>query len=228
VFRVSALRRVTGETSIRRNRHGSPVSLIAHLLQVITNEGEGMGQAVHGSQLQVIRYSHIFSSAVREVLEVSLLRDLGADSITPRQLQILRFIDIASHHIDDVAKFLEVSGPAATQALDKLERLGLVLRTPSGDDRRLKFLSCSEKGKQLIASFGLLEQARLDGVLSQFTPGETRLLAHLLERYALALIGTERAEESPCLRCHGYFDADCPVQFVNSDCPYKHRDEERT
>jgi DNA-binding MarR family transcriptional regulator len=181
-----------------------------------------MGLAPVSSQLQLIRYSHIFSSAVREVLELSVLRELGADSISPRQLQILRFIDTAQHHIDDVAKFLEVTGPAATQALDRLEALGLVLRTPSGDDRRLKFLSCSEKGKKLIASHGLLETERLDAILSRFSPREVTVMARLLERYALALIEFEGPDPAPCLRCHGYYEANCPVQFVHSSCPYRH------
>lgn len=187
-----------------------------------------MGLAPVSSQLQLIRYSHIFSSAVREVLELSLLRTLGAQAVSPRQLQILRFIDTGHHHIDDVAKFLDVTGPAATQALDKLENLGLVLRTPSGDDRRLKFLSCSEKGKQLIASFGSLEAERLDEILSHFSRREITVMARLLERYSLALIGYEAPATTACLRCHGYFEADCPVQFVHSNCPYKHDVGERS
>ncbi|MGZ8867270.1 MAG: MarR family winged helix-turn-helix transcriptional regulator [Thermoanaerobaculia bacterium] len=183
-----------------------------------------MGLAPVSSQLQLIRYSHIFASAVREVLELSLLRELGAAPITPRQLQILRFIDTAHHHIDDVAKFLEVTGPAATQALDRLERLGLVIRTPSGDDRRLKFLSCSEKGKKLIESYGSLETERVDAILSRFSSSEVSVMAGLLERFSLALIDSGGSEAAPCLRCHGYFEANCPVQFVNSRCPYRHEE----
>jgi hypothetical protein len=46
---------------------------------------------------------------VREVLELSILREPGADTISPRQLQTLRFMDTAQYHIDDVVKFLEVT-----------------------------------------------------------------------------------------------------------------------
>jgi len=179
-------------------------------------------------QLPLIRYSHIFSSAVRDFLEIKLLRAVTDEHVTPRQLQLLRYIDLDHHHhVDDVAKFLEISAPAATKAVDVLERRSLVARSSSGDDRRLRVLSCSEKGKQLLARYRSLEAERVGAVLTRFSEGDIADLTRLLERYSLALIEAENSSGMSCFRCAGYFDSECPVQFVHSNCPYQQRSEER-
>ena len=179
------------------------------------------------SQLPLIRYSHIFSAAVREYLEVKLLTE-AEDRMSPRQLELLRFIELEAHHIDEVAKFLGITGPAATRAIDKLERRGLVFRAPSEGDRRLRVLCCSEKGRQLVARYRSLETDRLASILTEFSETEIAALTDLLARYSLALVGTERADRVPCLRCAGYFDPDCPLQFVHSKCPFpRHREEKQ-
>jgi DNA-binding MarR family transcriptional regulator len=58
-------------------------------------------------------------------------------SITPRQLELLHFL--ANRHqmsVGDVAEALEVSSAAATKAITRLERKGLVTRAVDVMDRR--------------------------------------------------------------------------------------------
>ena len=185
-----------------------------------------MSSAAVASQ-PLIRYSHIFSSAIHDFLEVRLLRSMNDGGITPRQLRLLRYIDLEHHHVDDVAKFLEVTGPAATRAIDVLESRGLVVRTSSDGDRRLKVLSCSDKGRELLARYRALEAERVDAILNQFSEEDITRFASLLERYAIALIEAEVSNGMSCFRCAGYFDSECPVQFVHANCPYQQRSEER-
>lgn len=175
------------------------------------------------NRLPLIRFSHIFASAVREILEVKLLRDLSDDPITPRQLDLLRFIDLEDHHIDDIAKFLDVTAPAATKAVDQLERRGLVSRINRHGDRRVRDLCCSEKGKALLARCRTTEQERIDRILAPFTDDEIASLTLLLERYALALISSDPVRQLPCLRCSGYFDPNCALQLIHSRCPYQEK-----
>ncbi len=47
------------------------------------------------------------------------------------------------HQAGELAEFLGVSAPAATKNIDKLERFGLVVRSPSKGDRRATQLSAS-------------------------------------------------------------------------------------
>lgn len=176
----------------------------------------------------VTRYSHIFSAAVREILEVGILRDAGGDDLTPRQLDVLRYIALGQHHVDDIARFLDVTGPAATKAIDKLERRGLVVRRPSGEgngDRRRTYLSCSEKAVGMITRHRVLERQRIEDVLTAFTEEELGQMAILLERYSLSLVSSSPVRDVPCLRCSGHFDLNCPLQLIHSRCPYQEREE---
>jgi DNA-binding MarR family transcriptional regulator len=179
-----------------------------------------------GRRLPLIRISHIFAAAVREILELKLLHDLSDDGLTPRQLELLRFISLSRHHIDDIARFLDISAPAATKAVDQLERRGLVSRGGCDGDRRLRVLCCSEKGKQLMERCRAAEGERLDSVLATFSDGELDALSLLLERYAVALISSASVRDVPCLRCSGYFDPNCPLQLIHSRCPYQERGDQ--
>lgn len=185
------------------------------------------GQPPPGGQQPLIRYSHIFSSAIHDFLEVKLLRSVSDGGITPRQLRLLRYIDLDHHHIDDVAKFLEITAPAATKAVDVLENRGLVVRSSSGDDRRLKMLTCSDKGREILSRYRCLEAERVTAIASQFSDEDIATFERLLERYSLALIEAEATGGMSCFRCAGYFDSECPVQFVHANCPYQQRSEER-
>ena len=120
--------------------------------------------------LPLIRSSRIVSTAVDEILERDPLRAAGGEQMTHRQLELLEFINHSGHHIDDVAKFLGISPPAATKAVDKLEQRGLAL----------------------VDRYHALQQQALALALTGFGDQEIAGLTDLLERYALALISTRK------------------------------------
>ncbi len=174
--------------------------------------------------LPLIRYSHIVSSVVREILEGDPLEQAGGAGMTPRQLQLLEFIATAGHHIDDVAKFLRITPPAATKAVDTLENRGLVARSGCAGDRRLTLLACTEAGLQLVARYRERQQQTLATAMGAFGDEEIRSLAGMLERYALALISADTGD-ALCLRCSGYYDRECALQHTQRGCAYVSTDE---
>jgi DNA-binding MarR family transcriptional regulator len=175
-----------------------------------------------GSWVPLIRYSHIVSSAVRDILEAEPLEQAGGAGMTPRQFQLLEFIGLSGHHLDDVAKFLRVSPPAATKAVDKLERRGLVVRSGCAGDRRVTLLACSDSGQQLVERYRTLQLETLAAAMGAVDRDE---IAAALERFARALIQVETNSDGPCLRCSGYYDRDCPLQHTQRGCAYVRRDE---
>ena len=179
----------------------------------------------HRSWRPLIRYSHILSSAVRDVLESEPLEATGGAGMTPRQIHLLEFIAVDGHHIDDVAKFLRVTPPAATRAVDKLEQRGLVVRCTRAGDRRITVLMCSEEGTRLVQRYRDQQQQTLAAAMSDLSDDELTGLTGLLERYSRALVGAETRSDGPCLRCSGYFDRDCPLRFTQRGCAYAQEDE---
>lgn len=170
----------------------------------------------------LLRYSHIFASAVREVLELRLLREASPLALTLSQFHLLELMTRnGQHQIGEVAHFLGVSPPAASKNIDKLERLRLVVRSRSQGDRRATLLSVSPVGRRLVRTYEALKAKRLSTLLEEFQPEEIKLLCTLLERFSVALLKLESNGPRFCLRCAAYLESDCPVGQLRGGCPYQ-------
>ena len=72
-------------------------------------------------------------------------------SITARQMEVLNFLSSReSWSVGDVAAALGVSSAAATKAIARLERKGLVRRSENLMDRRCVDVSLTRSGNELI------------------------------------------------------------------------------
>lgn len=170
---------------------------------------------------RLLRLSHIFSSVVREILEVKLLEETSTLPLTISQFHILKLMTLNGHHqAGELAEFLGVSPPAATKNIDKLERFGLVVRSPSPDDRRATILSASHKGRRLVEKYEELKATRLYPILEQFDSEEIDQMSELLERFSVSLLKRETTRRGFCLRCAAYIETGCPVGHVRGGCPY--------
>lgn len=72
-------------------------------------------------------------------------------SITPRQLEVLTFLCSREHwSVGEVATSLKISSAAATKAVARLERKGLVMRSIDLMDRRCVNVSLTRAGTETI------------------------------------------------------------------------------
>lgn len=72
-------------------------------------------------------------------------------SITPRQLEVLTFLCSRDHWlVGEVAISLKISSAAATKAVARLERKGLVMRSVDLMDRRCVNVSLTRAGTETI------------------------------------------------------------------------------
>jgi DNA-binding MarR family transcriptional regulator len=195
-----------------------------------TSDGAGLGGSHHSHQsdqgqedlFQLLRYSHIFSTLVQEILEIKYLRETTPLPLTLSQLHLLKLISLnGQHQVGEIAYFLGVSSPAATKNIDKLEGLGLVTRSPSQGDRRATLLGSSPKGRNLVKRYEALKQSRLGPILEHFSDSELKEFTRLLEKFSLVLMKSEDEGEGLCLRCSAYFDQHCPVRVLRDGCPYQ-------
>jgi DNA-binding MarR family transcriptional regulator len=171
---------------------------------------------------RLVRYSHIFASAVREILESKLIKEASPVPLTVSQFHILKVMALnGQHQLGELADFLGVSPPATTKNIDKLERLGFVLRNPSAGDRRVTLLSVSRAGRKVVDKYEKIKAARLAPVLEKFGAEELETFALLLERFSVSLLQNENSRHDFCLRCDAYIETNCPVGRVRGGCPYQ-------
>jgi len=172
--------------------------------------------------LHLLRCSHIFSSVIHDVLEVKLLQEATTLPVNPSQFLLLKLLCSNDHHqVGEVASVLGVTPPAATKSIDKLERLGLVVRTRSKEDRRATLLTVSPQGRRLVRRCERLRQAHLVPAIERFDVGEIAQFANLLQRFSVALLNLEQDEDTFCLRCAAHIEDDCKIGQSLGYCPYK-------
>ena len=80
-----------------------------------------------------------------------LRREARAVGVSPEQVSLLVAIKYAPGiGLRELADRERVSPPAMTKHVDRLERDGLVTRTPSADDRRRVGVSLTEEGQRVL------------------------------------------------------------------------------
>jgi DNA-binding MarR family transcriptional regulator len=80
-----------------------------------------------------------------------LRREARAEGISPEQVGLLVAIKYAPGiGVRDLAARERISPPAMTKHVDRLERDGLVTRTPSADDKRRIGLTLTEDGQRTL------------------------------------------------------------------------------
>ncbi len=177
--------------------------------------------------LSLLRNSHIFAAAVREVLEEKFLEETTPSPLSLSQFHLLKLLSIrSSHHVREVADFLGMSTAAASKNITKLEGLGLLERNRSEGDRRAMELSITPKGRRTVLSYEELKAARLYPLLSEFSEPEIEEFTRLLEQFSVRLYELElenggEPQNGTCLRCAAYLDSTCPVGDLLGGCPYQ-------
>ena len=79
-----------------------------------------------------------------------------------------------------------------TAAVDRLEKKGVILRTPSSEDRRAKVLKLSSKGRAVAEAAYRRHAADLEAVMEVLDREEKRQLHDLLKKVGLFAAAAER------------------------------------
>ena len=82
--------------------------------------------------------------------------------------------------VSDIGGELEITNPAASQLLDRLVQQGLVLRCEDPNDRRLKQITLSKQGEDLLQKGFEARQKWLEDLVNLMSADEQRLVREAL------------------------------------------------
>jgi DNA-binding MarR family transcriptional regulator len=117
-------------------------------------------------------------------------RELG---VSPEQVSLLVTIKYAPGiGVRELAARERVSPPAMSNHVDRLERDGLVARTPSADDRRRVGLTLTDEGQRLLRNVRSRRTAWLASRLGELSEDELRAVEAAIEPLARLLREDER------------------------------------
>ena len=169
--------------------------------------------------------AHLFSSALTEVLQVGLLRQVSGTQLSIPQLKLLQLLSVAeTQTIGDLAAFLGVSGAAASKMVEKLVQRGWLSRVEGTKDRRAAHVSLTSKARRLLADYDQKRREKLAKVFRGYPAADLRRVARLMDRITAAIVDHSAKPEEICLHCGIYFRGKCLVRDLGGrNCLYQQR-----
>ena len=86
--------------------------------------------------------------------------------------------------VGDIANWIGVSAPTASEQIDGLVEAGLAERKINLDDRREVLVELTPKAVELADYFWQLQRSRVVAVFERFTPEEQPVVVRTLEAFA--------------------------------------------
>ncbi len=131
----------------------------------------------------------------------------------------------ADLQVGELARCLGVSPAASSKNLDKLERLGLVYREASDQDRRAILLKPTAEGEELVHDYERRKAAQLAPVIDSLGLEKTEMLCDLLEEVCGEMLARAEIPRETCLRCAGYYRPNCSFEKLQGECALRPRRE---
>lgn len=131
-----------------------------------------------------VRHLYLLRRHVLQVLD----RELSEHGLGHGTYKYLYALFVEDHRSQQaIADRIGDDKAAATRALTRLEKLGLIRREPHAEDRRVIIVSLTEKGQALRPSIVSAVQAASQSMTSALDPEEARRFRALLAKAVMGL-----------------------------------------
>lgn len=131
-----------------------------------------------------VRHLYLLRRHVLQVLD----RELSEHGLGHGTYKYLYALFVEDHRSQQaIADRIGDDKAAATRALTRLEKLGLIRREPHAEDRRVVIVSLTEKGHALRPSIVAAVQAASQSMTSALDPEEARRFRALLAKAVMGL-----------------------------------------
>ena len=166
--------------------------------------------------------AQIFATAVNDLM-AEQLRAVTGDDVTYSQLKLLKMVSLTEgYSVSNVAQFLGVSTAAASRAVDRLVRRGLISRTAAEEDRRAVHLSLTEKGLELLRRYDAAARPALEQAFADLSPEQMRHVGDLLDRLSVNIVDRANGHDEICFRCGIHFRDRCLLRQRRSRSCFFH------
>jgi|GEM_PF-2349209 len=191
--------------------------------QSVETAGTSATQPLDISLLDLIGTIRMFSDAVEELVEARLQHSIAGERLSRSQWRLLEIFALTDvENVTDLATYQRVSTAAASKAVDRLVRLGLVTRAEDPDDRRHIRLALSEEGRRLIVSYLDSLGKSINRLFPQVQQQEANAITERLEDILSNSSAAPNELEKICNRVHLTRTSACLVETrLHGSCNYR-------
>jgi DNA-binding MarR family transcriptional regulator len=130
----------------------------------------------------------VLTDVIREWSEVLMQRSMrdfrkfmDLTGLSFSQINILmRLVHHGNTNVSEVGEQLGVTNAAASQAVERLVQLGLIVRTEDPEDRRAKQLALTQKGRTLIEQGVEARSKWVEGVTDALSAEQQKMIVSAL------------------------------------------------
>lgn len=175
---------------------------------------------------EFVRNLHLFTFLARHSMEGKFVQESTDKQISFVQMNLMRILEQhPGQTVGDIAKFMNVSYPAATKTIDKLVRLGFLRRREDSHDRRIAHLHLTPAGRKTVEKYSELTREQLRLALERFGMERARLLNEHLFRFARAVVDVIPISGGVCMQCGAFDPNECYSPERGKSCGYLDRDQ---
>lgn len=174
---------------------------------------------------ELIRAMMVLARTVSHVLETRVV-ETTKEPLTGSKLQLLHLLgQRGAQTPTQIARFLGISKPAVTQAVDSMLESGFVSREASKQDRRGFNLKLTVKGKGVFRKVRNEQRHLIRNALREIHTDPEEWV-EVLHEMSVALAKSDRAFKHFCVQCGAYADGNCVLVGGEVSCLFlQHRGE---
>ena len=169
---------------------------------------------------ELVANLHLFSYLTRYNMEEKFVDEVSDRKVSFVQMNLMRVLSLhPGQTIGDVARFMNVSYPAATKTIDKLVRLGYLRRKEDSKDRRIAHLLLTPHGQKMVDKYTSFKEERIKKVVDRFRDEIIKELNDRILDLSRALVDELKVSSSNCMHC-GAFDPSFCHAAGKDECGY--------
>lgn len=124
---------------------------------------------------------HVLLMKASHMYFASNYEQLTAMGLHPGQMPMLRLLSKQGELSQrEIAQMLHVKPPSVAVSIKRMERAGLLVRTPDEKDQRITRISLSEKGREMVKGIQDIFKKNQEVLFRGFTESEICLLRRFL------------------------------------------------
>ncbi len=161
----------------------------------------------------------ILAQSVQDISLRSSIEQACPTPLTRNQFLILNLLNAnGTFPIGEIAAILDISSPAASKNIDRLEGLGLVRRLRRAADRRVHDVELQPAGTAIVERFVAIAADKHERLLERFTIQEKTDLLDLLRRIVVLTLAGEKRTDAICLQCYNRRGEECILRDLPGGC----------
>ncbi len=161
----------------------------------------------------------ILAQSIQDISLRSSIEQACPTRLTRNQFLILNLLSAnGAFPIGEIAGILDISSPAASKNVDRLEELELVRRQRRAADRRVHDVELLPAGAAIVERFVTIAAGKHEKLLGEFSRDEKKQLLDLLRRVVLLTLAGEERTEAICLQCYNRRGEECILRELPGGC----------